>query len=211
MEHYIELLVPIRQNAKWFVALKDKMSERGIKLTWKYSHYHITLAFITEIVEKKGVSISATPNKCLYYTAAPHLTFDTLDAFTSRKGEHIIHLTSSNPSEEFGELVDDVRRTLEEDGWKFEPEFKLHVTLERVPSTQISLEDLQASLREVHVPSFTLQLNEARFMERETHKCLENYTLYPDKESAQKAREERTRRAFRNALSNFQLFTDPDF
>ena len=211
MEHYIELKVPIRNDAKWFKALKEKLSERGLKVKWQNAYYHITLVFITEIVSKKGRSILYAPNSCLRYAAAPHLTFDKLDAFTSHSGDHIIHLTSSCPSKEFNDLVNSVRQAIDEAGWKHEPEFRLHVTLGRMPSGQISHEDLLAIIREVQLPAFTLQLSEARFMKRENHEVLESYHLYPDEDSAQKAMEERRRRAFMNAFSNFQLFADPDF
>ena len=61
------------------------------------------------------------------------------------------------------------------------------------------------------MPSFTLQLFSAKFIKLENHEVLEKYKLYPDKESAKVAEEERKRQAFMNALGNFQIFADPDF
>lgn len=44
----------------------------------------------------------------------------------------------------------------------------------------------------------------------QNHNVIDKYRLYPDGVSAEKAAEEGKRRAFMNAFSNIQLFTDPE-
>lgn len=211
MKSYIELQVPLRNDAQWFEELRTKMSEQGVNVRWQNDFYHITVVFVNEIVKQPNIHAFAPIYKCLSYKAAPHLTFDTLDAFTSKSGEHIVYLTSSCPSEEIREFVNNIRKTIDEAGWIYEPDFLLHVTLGRISSKLISLEELKKLISQVSMPSFTLQLFSAKFIKLENHEVLEKYKLYPDKESAKVAEEERKRQAFMNALGNFQIFADPDF
>ena len=202
--------VPVRQDAKWLTELRNKMAERGINVKWQKGHFHITLVFIYKIPE--DANWMAPLFNCLEYKAAPRLTFDKVDAFASKmSGEHIIHLTSSNPSAEFTDVVNRTRAAIDELGCEYAPEFKLHVTLGRVDSKQIGIEELKQIVSEVNIPSFTLQLFNFRFLEFKTHQVYEKYVMYPDQKSADEAWEERKRQGFRNAFSNIQLFTNPDF
>ncbi len=208
MSSYIEVGVPLKQDAEWFRDLRVKMSERGIDVKWQNSHYHITLAFIYKFAD--GYSRHAPLFQSVVYRAAPSLTFDKVEAFTTKSGHHVIYLTSTSPSEKFTEMVECVRETVDRLGCEYAPEFKLHVTLGRVDAKQISLNDLKQAIREVCVPSFTLRLFNARYLEYQTHKVYDSCTMFPDKKSAEEAYEERKRQAFRNAFGNIQLYTDPE-
>ena len=208
MSSYIEVEVPIKQDAEWFRDLREKMSERGIDVKWQNGHYHITLLFIYKLPE--NYHPGAIIFQSMQYKAAPFLTFDKVDAFTTKSGHHIIYLTSTSPSEKFTEMVECVRETVDRLGCEYAPEFKLHVTLGQVDAKQISLNDLKQAIREVCVPSFTLRLFNARYLEYQTHKVYDSCTMFPDEESAKEAYEERKRQAFRNAFGNTQLYTDPE-
>jgi len=167
------------------------MSENGVNIGWQDGHYHITVVFVKKIIKKLNIHPYAPVYKCLDNKAAPHLTFDKLDAFTSRSGEHIVNLTSSCPSEEFCEFVKNTRNTIAEAGWKYEPNFRLHVTLGRISTNLISLGRLKNIISQVSVPSFTLQLVNASFKKRGSHRSLVKRKLYSDEESAQAAEKER--------------------
>lgn len=208
MSSYIEVEVPVKQDAEWFRDLRGKMSERGIDVKWQNGHYHITLLFIYKLPEKYHPG--AIIFQSMKYKAAPFLTIDKVDAFTTKSGQHIIYLTSTSPSEEFKDILKCVRETGDRLGYEYNPDFKLHVTLGRVDSKQISLEALRSIIGEVDVPSSKLQLFNVRLLEYQTHKEHDSCTMFPDEESAKEAYEERKRRAFRNAFGNIQLYTDPE-
>lgn len=191
------------------------MFENHVNIRWQDGHYHITVVFVNKIIEKPNIHPYAPVFKCLSYKVAPHLTFDKLDVFTSRSKDnpnHVVCLTSSCPSKEFSDFVDNTRKIIDEAGWDYEPDFRLHVTLGRISAKLISLEELKNIISQVSVPPFTLQLFNANFMQRTPkHEILAEYILYPDKESAKAAEDERKQRAVANALSNFQIFADPEF
>ena len=210
-ETYIELQVPITENEEWFNELRRKMFENHVNIRWQDGHYHITVVFVNKIIEKPNIHPYAPVFKCLSYKVAPHLTFDKLDVFTSRSGEHIINLTSSCPSKEFSDFVDNTRKIIDEAGWDYEQDFRLHVTLGRISTERVSLEKLKKIISQVSVFHFTRQLLNASFMQRTPRHEILEYVLYPDKESAKAAEDERKQRAVANALSNFQIFADPEF
>lgn len=191
-ETYIELQVPITENEEWFNELRRKMSENHVNIRWQDGHYHITVVFVNKIIEKPNIHPYAPVFKCLSYKVAPHLTFDKLDVFTSRSGEHIVNLTSSCPSKEFSDFVDNTRKIIDEAGWKYEQDFRLHVTLGRISANLISLEKLKKIISQVSIRRpFTLQLVDASFKKRGSRRSLVKRKLYPDKESAKAAEDER--------------------
>lgn len=208
MSSYIEVEIPVSQDAEWFRCLRKKMSEKEIDVKWQNGHFHITLVFIKNVPEE--VFIYSVLYKSLEYKVGPMLSFDKLDAFTTASGQHVIYLTSSDPSRDFIDMVDSVREAINYSGCDYCQEFKLHVTLGRVASDQYSLDELKKNIKEVKIPSFTIQLKTARHLKYPTHKVVDNWVFYPDEKSAKEAYEERVRRAFCNAFGNIQLYTDPD-
>lgn len=208
MSCYIEVEIPVSQDVEWFRDLRKKMFEKGIGVKWQNGHYHITMVFIYKIPAEYHPG--AIMFQSMKYKAAPFLTFDKVDAFTTKSGQHIIYLTSTRPSEEFKDMVKCVRETADRLGYEYNPDFKLHVTLGRIDAKQINLDALRSILGEVDVPSFKLQLFNARLLEYQTHKEYDSCKMFPDEESAKEAYEERVRRAFRNAFGNIQLYTDPE-
>lgn len=209
MKRYLAANVNVSNNAHWLNDLKRRIEERGIGVKWQNKYYHITLAFIYDIPE--GVNERPALYKCLAYRTAPSLTFDKLDVFTTSSGNHVINLTSSNPSAEFCKLVSDVREAVDGLGCDYNQDFRLHVTLGRVAGEQISVDDLKAIIDEVSMPSFAYTLESVEYLRYDNHEKIDQWKFYPDEEAAEAAREERKRRAYRNALSNIQLFTDPNF
>ena len=205
---YIELVVPVRRDAQWFQQLREKLSRPGLGVKWQDDHYHITLAFIKHHPEFANLFLPM--GKSVSWQVAPFLTFNRLDAFTTASGQHVIYLTATHPTPEFTDLVRRVRTEYQAAGCEYSTDFKLHVTLGRVDARQISLDALQQLISEVTVPAFTLQLFLINVLYYPSHELYRSEFMYPDAASAHEAYEERRRRAFRNAGSNFQLFADPD-
>jgi len=208
MSNYVEVEIPVSQDAEWFRCLRKKMSERGIDVKWQNGYFHITLVFIMNVPD--DVFIYSILYKSLEYKVGPMLSLDKLDAFTTSSGQHVIYLTSSNPSKDFIDMVDSVREAINSSGCDYSPEFILHVTLGRVASDQYSVEELKEIIQEVEMPSFTIQLKTARHLRYPDHRVMDTWTFFQDEKSAKEAYEERVRRAFRNAFGNIQLYTDPD-
>lgn len=209
MKQYLSTNIHVSNNVHWLNDLKRRVEERGIGVKWQNKYHHITLAFIYDIPEE--VNVFPPLYKCLAYRAAPSLTFDKLDVFTTASGNHVINMTSSNPSEEFCNLLREVREAVDGLGCDYNHDFRLHVTLGKVSEEQISLDDMKAIIDEVSMPSFTYTFEKVEYLRYDNHEKIDEWIFFPDKEAAEAAREERMRRAFRNALSNIQLFTDPDF
>lgn len=207
-EKYIEVEVPVRQDAQWFKQLRAKMAEQGVNVKWQNGHFHITVAFITDHPQFANLFLPMTHS--VAWKVGPFLTFDKVDAFTTRSGQHIVYLTSTNPTPEFMDMVRRIREEFKAVGCEFSTDFKLHVTLGRVEANQISLDALQRLLAQVTIPAFTLQLFNVNTLYYPSHDVYNIVSMYPDEKTAKDAYEERRRQAFRNAGSNFQLFADPD-
>jgi len=205
---YIEVEVPVREDALWFQQLRAKMAEQGVNVKWQNGHFHITVAFITDHPQFANLFLPMTHS--VAWKVGPFLTFDKVNAFTTRSGQHIVYLTSSNPTHEFIDMVKRIREEFKAVGCEFSTDFKLHVTLGRVEANQIGLDVLQRILAEVAIPAFTLQLLKVNTLYYPSHEVYNIKDMYPDEQTAQNAYEERKRQAFRNAGSNFQLFADPD-
>ncbi len=207
-EKYIEVEVPVRQDALWFKQLRAKMAEQGVNVKWQNGHFHITVAFITDHPQFANLFLPMAHS--VAWKVGPFLTFDKVDAFTTRSGQHIVYLKSINPTPEFMGMVHCIREEFKAVGCEFSTEFKLHVTLGRVEANQIGLDALQHLLAEVTIPAFTRQLFKVNTLYYPSHDVYNIVSMYPDEKTAQDAYEERKRQAFRNAGSNFQLFANPD-
>lgn len=160
MQTYIEINVPLRQDAAWMTALRRKLS--GTLVRWQKGGYHITVAFMNKT--SLAPSLITALNNCISGVKLPPLQFDKVDAFTAiNTGAHIIHLTASEIPEEFSEWVNMARRVLSDNGCEIETDFRLHVTLGRIQEDAINLDSLKIALKEVEMPSFSIQLHEVTF------------------------------------------------
>lgn len=202
MKSYLEIKVPIENNAPWFEELRNRICQHGINVRWQNAYYHITVAFIYE--EPKDESIRSLFFNCLKWRGAPSLTFDKLDAFTISHDRHILFLISEHPSEEFSTMVREVRETLAGTSCNFDKDFRLHVTLGRVFDERVGIDQLKNLANSIVVPPFTMRLSEAQYREYRGG-VIDKWTMWPNKESAAKAEEEQTRTAFQNAFSNIGM------
>lgn len=160
---YLELKVPIRQNADWFTKLRKAMVAAKIQVKWQRSGiYHITIMFVKG--DEQVDSLKAAFKRCLYNAPAPSLTFDKVDVFKANNSpELIINLTSSYPSPKFDNLVNLLRQEALNFGVVIESEFKLHVTLGKVDATSVSLEEVKKVIGTIQVPPFPLSLLNAEY------------------------------------------------
>ena len=110
--------------------------------------------------------------------AAPVLTFDTLEAFTTQGGGmHIVYLTASRVSDEWAAFVDRLRAKLIGLGYHLGP-FRLHVTLARVPAGSIGLDALLHRIDSVAVPQISSPLTKADYrFYREFKRAVREWTL----------------------------------
>ena len=152
----------------------------GVRGTrWQDGHFHVTVAFINDEVDVAGAEMLAEViDGELAGMAAPVLTFNTLEAFTTQGGGmHIVYLTASRVPEEWAAFVDRLRAKLIGLGYHPGP-FRLHVTLARVPAGSIGLEDLRRRIGRIDVPKMSLTLTNAdyRFF-REFKRAVREWTL----------------------------------
>ena len=111
-------------------------------------------------------------DRTLFQRSDPHLTFNKLEAFTSKSGkEHIVNLTSTQPEVGFRQLVENLRACAIKQGAQIE-DYRLHVTIAKVPVSIISLEDLQKLIAGINLRKFTLVLKtiEYRYKMRDLKK-----------------------------------------
>lgn len=153
-QNYLEIHVGISTRAKWYLELQRKMEKLNVKC--KKSRFHITALFMNDDALKNEI-IEAF-DRILSHSQAPRLTFNKLEAFTSKSGkEHVVNLTSTRPEVEFRKLVENLRDCAINLGGHIE-DYRLHVTIAKVPVSIISLEDLQKLIAEINLPEFTLVL-----------------------------------------------------
>ena len=167
-ENYIEIHVGISTKAQWYLELQRKMKRLGVEC--KDRRFHITALFMKDDAQKDKL-IEAF-DRILVHSYAPHLTFDKLDVFTSKSGiEHIVNLSSAQPEEEFCQLVEILRKCATEQGAHIE-DFRLHVTIAKVPVGKITLEELQKKIAGINFRKFRLALTtiEYRYKMRDLEK-----------------------------------------
>ena len=160
---YLQFLVPLNRRAGWYRALKAALD--GVRGTrWQDGHFHVTVAFINDEVDVAGAGkLAEVIDGELAGMAAPVLTFDTLEAFTTQGGGmHIVYLTASRVPNEWAAFVDRQRAKLIGLGYHLGP-FQLHVTLARVPAGSIDLEELRAGLVRIDVPKMSLALTKVDY------------------------------------------------
>ena len=106
MKSYIEIKVPITFDENWFRELRNLLN--GVDIRWQRGYYHITMAFLDYAPD--NVNMIPGLNDILSDAIAPTITFDKLDAFASGYHSQVIHLTTTDASQDFLDLVDDIRQ-----------------------------------------------------------------------------------------------------
>lgn len=161
-KNYLEIHVGISTRAKWYLELKKGMKRLNVKC--KEKRFHITALFMNDDALKDEL-IEAF-DRTLNHRYDPHLTFNKLEAFTSKSGkEHIVNLTSTQPEVEFRKLVENLRDSAIKLGAHIE-DYRLHVTIAKVPVNIITLEDLQKLMAGINLPVFTLALKTIEYRYR---------------------------------------------
>lgn len=174
MKSYLEIKVPITFNEPWFEQLRDLMD--GINVSWQRGHYHITIAFLDNSPRK--VNLNAGLNDRLQETVAPAITFDKLDAFSTRGDQsHVVHLTATQVPADFMSLVNDIRGHFKAKGCAMQTAFRLHVTLGRVKDRNVNLQKLLDIISRVDLPAETLDLTNVEFLTYPDHRTLGKWDL----------------------------------
>ena len=159
-KNYVEICVGISLSAKWYQALRKEIRGRDVKWNPK-GRFHITALFADD--DSKKEEMTRALDSTLRSRTAPRLTFDKIEVFTGLSGkEHIVNITSSCPEKEFTEMVESIRGVAERLGVSIE-DYRLHVTLARVPVELATLEDLKARVEKIIIPKFSLPLTEVRY------------------------------------------------
>ena len=161
MKTYLEIKVPIKYDDSWLEELRSHFV--GIPVRWQKDFYHITMVFINDT--PKGIDMRPLLEKHLANAQAPVITFDRLDAFSTRSGMHIIHLSASEVPKSFHDLTEAIRADMKTVGCIIHSDFMLHVTLGRVKSFDVKLSDLKKVMETVSPPSFTLTLTDVDYRE----------------------------------------------
>ena len=161
MKTYLEIKVPIKYDDPWFEEQRSHFL--SIPVRWQKDFYHITMVFINDT--PKGIDMRPLLEKHLANAQAPLITFDRLNAFSTRSGMHIIHLSASEVPKTFHALTEAIRADMKAVGCVILSDFMLHVTLGRVKSFDVKLSDINAVMDAVSSPSFTLTLTDVDYRE----------------------------------------------
>ena len=151
----------MRQNTQWHNALQQAFLSAGIHVDWQSGGFHVTAIFMYDDTQKD--KLKTLFEQIFSHHVAPELIFDKLDAFTGKKsGKHIVNLTSTNPCPEYSSLIDELRKAAIENGAQLE-DYRLHVTLGRIPGYRASLGIVQEILSSVRLESFSVILKNTIF------------------------------------------------
>ena len=175
---YLQFHLPLDRRAGWYRALKATLD--GVRGTrWQDGHFHVTVAFINDEVDVAGAGkLAEVMDGELAGMAAPVLTLDTLEAFTTQGGGmHIVYLTASRVCGDWAAFVDRLRSKLIGLGYYLGP-FRLHVTLARVPAASIDLDALRHRIGRVAAPRISSTLTKADYrFYREFMRAFREWTL----------------------------------
>ena len=99
---------------------------------------------------------------CKHFANIPpiEITFDKFGIFTTHSGMHIIHLAASNIPEELLSLNKKIREEIINTGSAIYSDFYLHVTLGRIKSERIVLDDIRRLVEGVKIKPYTVYLRE---------------------------------------------------
>ena len=171
MKTYLEIKVPIKFDDPWFERLRSHFT--GIPVMWKKDFYHITMVFINDT--PKGIDMCSLLEKHLANAQAPVITFDRLNAFSTRSGMFIFHLSASEVPKSFHALTDAIREDMKAVGCIIHSDFMLHVILGRVSSFDVKIIDLEKMMETVSPPPFTLTLTDVDYREFRSRTLYENH------------------------------------
>lgn len=164
-QNYLEIVVPIRLNTKWYKSLVKELSAVQTKIEWlAEGTHHQTLVFI-----KDGSLVDQLKRKFSKIRIKPtNLTIDKLEAFTTGAGDkHVVCLTSSKPPAELQNLADKARECADSLRANYDKRpFKLHITLCKIPSGAVSLEEVKSILAKIQLPVFDCHLSEIQYRYR---------------------------------------------
>lgn len=157
MKSYLEIKVPLEVNEYWLKELKESLSDVGVH--WQNGFYHITVAFIVNTIDKDIVT-SIIDDHLVNQRFSYILTLDCIDAFTIKGGQtHIIHMASSQIPIELSDWISSIRKDLTFSGVDIEPDFKFHVTLGRVPASNLRLDELRNRISSFDSIPITIETN----------------------------------------------------
>jgi len=157
----LKIEVPLRLNTRWYTALQQAFLSAGIPVNWQSGGFHVTVLFMYDDTQKD--TLKAIFDHIISHHDAPELIFDKLNAFTGKKsGKHIVNLTSTNLSQEYTSLIDELRTAAIEAGAQLE-DYRLHVTLGRIDDSRASLDTAQEILSSVRLEPFSVTLRSVIF------------------------------------------------
>lgn len=111
----------------------------------------------------QGVDWKSILDRHFGQTPAIEMTFDKIDVFTSRPGNHVVHLTATQVPTHFLSLVEDVRKDMVNAGCKIKSGFKLHVTLGRARFPNVKLPTIREKINTIVMPKLALSLTDVDF------------------------------------------------
>lgn len=160
--NYLELKIPICQNAEWLSNLCDAMAKEGIYVKWQNDWYHITVMFAYD--NKHIKELQSAFDKMLDNHEVPVMVLDELGVFTTRGGhQHVVYLTSSKASMEVTSLIECLRGEAKSIGANIDPDFRLHISLGRIDAHAYSIEQVQTIIEKIKVPDFAIDISEAEY------------------------------------------------
>ena len=164
MANFFEIKIPVRKNEgwnDWAKNMRSTIKSAGIPVRWQMFHYHMTLLFLDD--DNCIEDLNQEFEQCMSVFYSLPIAIDKLDAFTTGDGAiHVIYLTSTQVPPQILTLADDVRTLADGMNANYDKRpFKPHITLGRVPTDKVSLEQLQTVLRTIEQPVFNCVLNEA--------------------------------------------------
>ena len=158
--NYLELKIPVKKDAEWFVDLRNAMASEGIPVRWQSGSFHITAVFIYD--DQPVEELRSAFSRCLSAHEAPSLTLDKLDAFTT-KNDIIVNITASQMSESLAALIEEVRGEAASRGVDMRQSFMLHITLGRIDVTAAKLPKVKKIIDSIAITPFTLNITKANY------------------------------------------------
>ncbi|MCQ2343733.1 MAG: hypothetical protein MJ002_02275 [Paludibacteraceae bacterium] len=168
-QHYVEIMVGIQRDAKWFKQLRDELRCRGVRwIDNSIAQYHVTVAFMEEIVDSKEV---CEVLESFYFHS--QVMLDKIEVFTDFSGKNnVISLSSTNVPNEFKNNVNVLRQQLTEIGCIINSDFRFHVTLGIVDAAKMSIEEIRKAIANIPSPDNFSTLEYVRFVQRKGHQVV---------------------------------------
>jgi len=158
--NYLELKIPIKKDAEWFVELRNAMALEGIPVKWESGSFHITAVFIYD--DRPVEELKFAFSRCLTGREAPSLTLDKLDVFTT-KYDIIVNITASQLSDSLAALIEEVRAEAANRSVDMRQSFLLHITLGRIDVAAATLPKVKKIIDSIAITPFTLNITKANY------------------------------------------------